>query len=111
VIHRDIKPDNLVLNNLKELVLVDFGLSKKFEGENDIIKATAGSCLFFAPEVVKTGVKNKVFRGRQTDIWATGVTFYYIATKVYPFAAGAIYEISELLNNHEVDYELICKQR
>jgi serine/threonine protein kinase len=30
VIHRDIKPDNLVLNNMKELVLVDFGLAKQF---------------------------------------------------------------------------------
>ena len=97
VIHRDIKPDNMVLNNMKELVLVDFGLSKKFEGEDDHVKTIAGSCLYFAPEIVASGIKNKVIRGRQTDIWAAGVSFYYIATKVYPFPVDNIYEIAELL--------------
>ena len=35
VIHRDIKPENMMLNGKNEIVLVDFGLSKNFEGEND----------------------------------------------------------------------------
>jgi calcium/calmodulin-dependent protein kinase kinase 2 len=98
VIHRDIKPDNLVLNNINELVLVDFGLAKQFEGNEDICKNTAGSCLFFAPEIVKTGQKKEI-RGRRTDIWAVGVTFYYIATQVYPFPVKSQYEIAEILTN------------
>ena len=64
VVHRDIKPDNLVLNKQEELVLIDFGLSRQFEDDNDIMKNIAGTCLYYAPEVVQTGLKNKVIRGR-----------------------------------------------
>jgi serine/threonine protein kinase len=63
-VHRDIKPENFVMKNEQELVLVDFGVSKRFEGEDDTLKGTAGTKLFFAPEIVKTGVKNKVIHGK-----------------------------------------------
>lgn len=53
-----------MLNQKNELVLVDFGLSKNFEDENDTLRGTAGTMKFFAPEVVRTGVKDKVIYGR-----------------------------------------------
>jgi serine/threonine protein kinase len=64
VLHRDIKPENCVLNKRNELVLVDFGASKCFEGEDDVVKGSAGSMLYFAPEIVRTGVKNKIVHGK-----------------------------------------------
>ena len=52
VAHRDIKPDNFVLNEKNELVLVDFGLAKCFENEDDTYKGLCGTIRFYAPEVV-----------------------------------------------------------
>jgi len=75
VLHRDIKPDNLMLNNLGELVLIDFGCSSKFEGNDDQVYNTAGTYNYCAPEVMSTGEEKKMF-GKKIDIWAAGVTLY-----------------------------------
>ena len=52
-----------MLNENNELVMCDFGLSDYFTDEDDLCK-TKGSALYFAPEVVKTKIKNKQMRGR-----------------------------------------------
>jgi len=64
LIHRDIKPENIMLNKANEIVLVDFGLSKHFSGEDDQVKRIAGTMLYYAPEIMRTGVVDKVVRGR-----------------------------------------------
>lgn len=78
VIHRDIKPDNIMINHNNEAVLIDFGVSALFDGqENDEIGTTMGSFNFFAPEMIKRK-KGTGFRGEQTDIWALGITLFYL---------------------------------
>lgn len=60
VIHRDIKPDNIMINHNDEAVLIDFGVSALVNGpENDELNNALGSYLFFAPEMFlkKQGVK------------------------------------------------------
>ena len=107
VIHRDIKPENCMLNKRNELVLVDFGVSKCFEEENDVVRGTAGTMNYFAPEIVRTGVKNKVVYGRKCDIWAAGVTLYNIASGgKKPFDATCIFEIKDKILNDEIDYSM-----
>lgn len=67
VCHNDIKPDNLVvLDKSNRLVLVDFGVSFSFDGENDVLKGNAqGTMRFFAPEIVAPSQgKTKVIKGR-----------------------------------------------
>lgn len=74
VVHRDIKPENIMMND-DDAVLVDFGVGALFQGEDDILKGTAGSMRYFSPEIVKTGGEKKVF-GCKTDVWALGVTLF-----------------------------------
>jgi len=51
---------------------------------------------FYAPEIVRTGVKIKVVRGRQTDIWAAGVTLFMLASNgAVPFDAKTIYTLQD----------------
>ena len=50
VIHRDIKPDNIMLNHKNQAVLIDFGVSA-LKGDDDFVQTKVGTLLFFAPEM------------------------------------------------------------
>jgi len=52
VIHRDIKPDNIMINHNEEAVLIDFGVSVIIEGkEDDSLKSVIGTQAYYAPEM------------------------------------------------------------
>jgi len=90
VCHRDIKPENLkVKGAINDLVLFGFGASKCFIGEDDIVQEPAGSCSYFAPEQLRLSEKidgpPMTIHARKTDIWATGITLYQIASGLNPF--------------------------
>jgi serine/threonine protein kinase len=50
---------------------------------NDEVSNTAGSAIFFAPEVCQGGA----YKGKRSDVWAAGVTLYFMIFKKYPFNA------------------------
>jgi serine/threonine protein kinase len=53
--HRDIKPENFMLDKENSLVMVDFGLAKRFEGYDDVLRGSGGTTRFFPPEMVRVG--------------------------------------------------------
>jgi len=80
VIHRDIKPDNIVVFAANwRIALVDFGLAKVVDVE--MITSICGTPHYMAPELHK-GVPNTGF---PSDIWAIGVLLYKMATGFLPF--------------------------
>jgi len=96
-----------VLNESNELVLVDFGLAKCFKDSDDIVKGIGGTIRFYAPEIVATGVKNKVIHAKKTDIWAAGVFLYRLMTGKYPFDGEGVLDIKDQLLDDPVDYETV----
>ena len=51
VIHRDIKPDNIMINHNNEAILIDFGVSAIYDKEDDSLTKNMGSKMFYAPEM------------------------------------------------------------
>ena len=109
VIHRDIKPDNIMINHNDEAVLIDFGVSALVDNqENDKLKDSMGTYLYYAPEMFANAHGKKNILGEKTDMWALGITFYELITGVHPF----IYATNELalkdaILNDPIDFEKI----
>ncbi|MDD3305490.1 MAG: serine/threonine-protein kinase [Acetobacterium sp.] len=94
LIHRDIKPDNMMLTDDCEIKIIDFGLARKKEQIDQADKNVFGTLSFTAPERFTKKVGTV-----QTDIYGFGVTMYYVTTgkkpenmKTSPFESYAIME-------------------
>ncbi|ORX56610.1 kinase-like protein [Piromyces finnis] len=85
IIHRDIKPGNLLINSEGELKITDFGIAEEFDKYSpDKLNVTtfAGTHQFLSPEVAE-GLSS--IDGEKVDIWAAAVTLYNMVSGKYPF--------------------------
>ena len=81
IIHRDIKPGNVHLGTDGELRVLDLGVAMSGLEEEDALRAPqAGTPSFLAPEQFENAPPS-----RQTDVYATGVTLYFMLTRHYPY--------------------------
>lgn len=87
VVHRDVKPHNILLGGRSGVKLVDFGLAKDFDREAVTRTGdTAGTPDYMSPEQV---------RGEQvdlrSDVFSLGVVLYELLTWQRPFESGAVH--------------------
>jgi serine/threonine protein phosphatase PrpC len=84
IVHRDIKPDNVHLGEDGEIRILDLGVAQSgLDAQESNLSASfsmAGTPSFLAPEQFQ-GAKATA----QSDIYATGVTLYYLLTRHYPY--------------------------
>lgn len=101
VIHRDIKPDNLLITADDVLKIGDFGVSEIFEKADGMrTSKTAGSPAFFPPELCVSN--HGGVDGPPCDIWSMGVTLYCLRYGRIPFEHETMVEIYEAINTAEV---------
>ncbi|XP_071862177.1 STKc_myosinIII_N_like and MYSc_Myo21 domain-containing protein ninaC isoform X2 [Bombus fervidus] len=85
VMHRDIRGSNILLTKEGEVKLVDFGLSKMFQGEMGKRYTCIGSPSWMAPEVAMSKGNNSEGYGSRADVWAVGITAIELADGKPPF--------------------------
>jgi serine/threonine protein kinase, bacterial len=93
LVHRDVKPENVLLAHGGFVYLVDFGIAH-LGGESGLTStgAAIGSCAYMAPERLSRGPV-----GPQSDVYSLACVFYECLTGQRPFPSG---ELSQLISAH-----------
>jgi serine/threonine-protein kinase 11 len=102
IVHKDIKPGNLLLDTAGVLKIADFGVAEMLDlfAPDDMIKVSQGTPAFQPPEVAN-GVER--FPGFKVDIWSCGVTLFNFVTGSYPFEGHTIFRLFENIGKGEFD--------
>lgn len=101
VVHRDLKPGNVLLDAAGEPRVTDFGLALDGEGETGELTLTGdvlGTPPFMAPEVLAGGAARA---GAPADVYSLGAILFQILTGRTPFIGGSASEILNLAINEQ----------
>jgi TolB-like protein/Tfp pilus assembly protein PilF len=100
ILHRDIKPGNILLDKSGEPHLSDFGLARLLDTQSSVTRTidVLGTPSYMAPEQA-AGETAKL--GKATDVYGLGAVLYQLLTGQPPFAGGTTYETIRLLRDTE----------
>ena len=96
IVHRDVKPKNVLLTNDQDVKISDFGVAllTHMDAADTQVDGVVGSPLYMAPELLR-----EEHATSQTDVFSIGVVMYELLTGKQPFAADSlptiIYNITE----------------
>lgn len=91
LIHRDIKPDNILITKHGEIKVADFGLAKVLDEDMSMTRTGfgLGTPLYSAPEQAR----NAKYVDHRSDIYALGCSLYQMVTGQLPFTGDTIEEV------------------
>ncbi|KAJ1815449.1 hypothetical protein LPJ56_004562, partial [Coemansia sp. RSA 2599] len=101
IIHRDIKPDNLLLTEDGVLKIADFGESVLLEDNITKVKGSTGTPAFMAPELCQNAAE---ISGEAADIWSLGVCLYCMVYGALPFKGTSVIEIMDSISDSELRF-------
>jgi serine/threonine protein kinase len=83
LVHRDIKDENILIDDKYKIKLIDFGSSAMVDPQGKPFTLFLGTRQYAAPEILG----KRAYYGKPADIWALGCCLYIILTGVVPFAS------------------------
>jgi len=102
IAHRDLKPENMLMTSSgpdAEVKITDFGLSKFFDAQSQVMQTPCGTPGYIAPEVLKM----KGY-GKECDVWSLGVIIYILLCGFPPFYADNDAQLYEKIKRGEYEF-------
>jgi serine/threonine protein kinase len=104
IVHMDIKPENILIDEQLNPRLIDFSDScvlTEFHPEDLVKFPFRGTSVYMAPEIIKRK-KMKIIYSQKIDIYSFGATLYYLHFGIYP------YDLNKVKDKH--DYKQILEK-
>jgi fused-like protein len=88
IIHRDMKPQNILIGANGLVKLCDFGFARAMSSNTQVLTSIKGTPLYMSPELVKEQPYDHT-----SDLWSLGIILYELATGQPPFYTNSIYSL------------------
>eukprot|EP00741_Cyanophora_paradoxa_P004993 tig00000842_g4840.t1 len=99
IIHRDMKPQNILIAANGTVKLCDFGFARAMSCNTMVLTSIKGTPLYMAPELVQEQPYNE-----KADLWSLGVILYELFVGQPPFYTNSIYSLIHLIVKDPVKY-------
>ncbi|XP_069136547.1 serine/threonine-protein kinase MARK2-like [Argopecten irradians] len=101
IVHRDLKCENILLDNNLDCKITDFGFSCQVRNRDTYLKTSCGSYAYTAPEVIR----GKPYDGFRSDIWSLGIILFAMVNGRLPFNDNQLMEMEEEMKMQRLRFE------
>jgi len=99
IIHRDMKPQNVLIGSNGRIKLCDFGFARAMSSNTIVLTSIKGTPLYMSPELVK-----ELPYDGSSDLWSLGVILYELYVGQPPFYTNSIYSLINHIVKDPVKY-------
>jgi len=103
IIHRDMKPSNVLIASDGRVKLCDFGFARALSPKTIMVTSIKGTPLYMSPELVREKPYNHT-----VDLWSLGVILFELYVGQPPFCTDNMYSLIKLIVSSEVQYPDTC---